>query len=171
MVSHGGRICLVLGLILLAGCASQPRQAGKIERISPEALAQLMPPPQPNLTLDEIVVLSKQGVPAEQIIQKIRDTHSSYAMTPSEAVKYHAQGVDAQVLDEIQRIKEQRERDAVADEINKREQQHQEQTAKLKRQRLMQPYYYDPFYDPFFDPYWGWRVRPGVGAGWRYWRR
>lgn len=160
---------IALLTLILSACASQPHQPPTIDRISPEALEKLLPPPQPNVTLDEIVTLSKQGVPAEQIIQKIRETHSSYALSPSDYVRYHNEGVDTKVLDEIQRIKEQRERDAVADEINKREQQHQEQEAKLKRLRLMQPYYYDPFYDPFFDPYWGWRVRPGFG--WRYWRR
>ena len=93
-------------LILLAGCASAPAQNlqiqhPQIQRISPEELERIMPKPVPNLTLDEIIRLSKQGMTAEQIIEKIKASNSRYDLTPSQSVELSKQGVDAKVLDYI----------------------------------------------------------------------
>ena len=49
-------------LVLLSACASTPPQEPQIQRISPEELERIMPKPVPNLSLDEIVRLSKYAV-------------------------------------------------------------------------------------------------------------
>ena len=51
------------GLLLLAGCATNGVQEPQIKRISQEELERIMPKPTPNLTLDEIVKLSKAKTP------------------------------------------------------------------------------------------------------------
>src|SRR5665647_596722 len=96
-------------LILLSGCATTKtqQQEPQVERISPEELERIMPKPAPNLTLDEITQLSKQGMTAEQIIEKIKDSNSRYDLTPSQAVELSKQGVDAKVLDYIYASREQ----------------------------------------------------------------
>ena len=75
------------GLVaLLAGCASSPMQEPQIQRISPAELERIMPKPVPNLTLDEIVKMSKAGTAPQTIIDKIKETNSRYDLTPSESL-------------------------------------------------------------------------------------
>lgn len=163
-------IILMSGLlILLSGCATNMAREPQIERISPEELERIMPKPVPNLTLDEIVKLSKAGTPPEQIIEKIKTTNSRYDLTPSESLNLSKQGVNAKVLDHIHAAHEQAIRDGFADEINKREKQ-----KRLEQERLRRDY--EQRYQPFYDPFWygygfgpSWRHR-WYGPGFRYYR-
>lgn len=146
-------------LLLLAGCAGNPAQPPQIQRISAEELEQLLPQAKPNLTLEDIVAMSKQGVAPEVIIEKIRETGSSYDLTPSQGLDLARQGVNPKVLDHIHAARDQALRDGMADEVNARELKHQQEVEALKRQLLMQPWGYGPYwgYDPFwgpFPPYW-----------------
>lgn len=154
----------------LAGCASQPPQPVQIERISPEQLAALVPPPQSKLSLDEIVTMSKQGKSEADIIEAIKQSQSRYALTPSEILKWHQKGVPKGVLDYMQQANALAEQNAIADEINKREKARAEAEIKLKRERdmarlrSMDPWFYGP---GFYGGPWGYR--PYWGGGWRYW--
>ena len=146
-------------LVLVAGCASITEQVPQIQRISPEELERIMPKQVPNLSLDEIVQLSQAKVPAEQIIQKIKESQSQYALTPSQVLEMSKKGVDAKVLDFIQANHEQAIRDGFAEELNKRERTKLQEQQKLKREyQLRQPYY---------DPYWGYPY-PYYGPRFRY---
>lgn len=164
------RVTILSGmLMLLAACASTPQQAPQIQRISPEELERIIPKPEPNLSLDEIVKLSKSGVSPEQIIEKIKASNSGYDLTPSQAVALSKQGVDAKVLDYIHASREQALRDGFADEINKRERAHKAEQEKLRREyQLRSLPYYDPFWNYPYGPYWGYR--PFYGPGFRYYR-
>jgi valyl-tRNA synthetase len=162
---------MVLGtiLVLLTGCATTPVQTPQIQRISPEELERIMPKPVPNLTLDEIVQLSKQGMTAEQIIEKIKASNSRYDLTPSQSLELSKRGVDAKVLDYMYAAREQALREAFADEINQREKENEVALEKLKQDyqwRYQQ--YYDPFCGYGYSPYWRYRYRPfyGPGYGW-----
>ncbi len=160
----------MLGIILaiLAGCATTPRQEPLVERISPEELERIMPKPVPNLALDEIIKLSKQGIPAEQIIDKIKASNSRYELTPSQSVELSKQGVDTKVLDYIYASREQALREGFADEINKREKEKKLEQDRLKRE--LRSRYYDPFWGYGYSPYWGYRpyYGPGFGFGYRH---
>lgn len=159
---------LLLGAaLLLAGCATTPTQQPPVARISPEELERIMPKPVPNLSLDEIVSLSKANVPADQIIEKIKASNSHYDLTPSQAVDLSKRGVDGKVLDYIYQAREQAVREGFADEINKREKEKVLEQEKLKRELRLrsQPYYYDPFYGP--SPYW-YRRPPFYGPSMYY---
>lgn len=162
---------MVLGAILalLAGCAATPVQTPQIQRISPEELEHIMPKPVPNLTLEEIVQLSKQGMTAEQIIEKIKASNSRYDLTPAQSLELNKQGVDVKVLDYIYAAREHALREAFADEINQREKENEVALEKLKQDyqwRYQQ--YYDPFWGYGYSPYWRYRYRPfyGPGYGW-----
>jgi len=150
-----GMALLVL-LASMASCATRPPQEPQVQRISAEELERIMPKPVPNLTLDEIVQLSKQGATAEQIIEKIKASNSRYDLTPSQSLGLSKQGVDAKVLDYIYASREQALRDGFADEINKREKEKKLERDKLKRE-------YQSRYQPYYDPFWGYGYSP-------YWR-
>jgi hypothetical protein len=136
-------------LLLLSGCASTGRDVSaegpKIDRISPEQLARIIPPPVARLTLDDLVRLAKEGNSAEQIIAQIKATDSMYDLTPSQSVDLSHKGVDAKVLDYIHVSREAAVRNQLADEINRREQQKQTEVARLKNRMWQQQRYYDPF--------------------------
>jgi hypothetical protein len=143
-------LVLICGaLLLMSGCASTGRDASadgpKIDRISPEELARLIPPPVAKLTLDDLVRLTKEGNSAEQIITQIKATDSMYDLTPSQSVDLSHQGVDAKVLDYIHESREAAVRNQLADEINRREKQKQAEVARLKNRLWQQQRYYDPF--------------------------
>jgi hypothetical protein len=159
----------MLGMLLglLSACATTPEQAPQIQRISPEELERIMPKPIPNLSLDEIVKFSKDGVAPEQIIEKIKASNSRYELTPSQSVELNKQGVNAKVLDYIYSSREQALRDGFAEEINKREKARKEEQEKLQREYELRsvPYYYDPFWGPY------WAYPPYYGPNFRYYRR
>ncbi len=161
-------IWILIGAALsITGCATTPMQQPPVARISPEELERIMPKPVPNLSLDEIIALSKANTPAEQIIEKIKVSNSHHDLTPSQAVDLSKRGVDGKVLDYIYQAREQALRDGFADEINKREKDKVLEQEKLKRELRMrsQPYYYDPFYGP--SPYWN-RRPPFYGPSMYY---
>lgn len=166
---------LMFGMLLLSGCATQGQQASQIDRISEAELARIMPKPVATLSLDDIVKLTKDGATADQVIEKIKVSGSSYDLTPSQSVTLSKQGVDNKVLDYIHVSREQAVKNSVADEINKREKIKRTELEKLKRQQRL---FYDPFcwhYPYGFYPYGGYYghrfgSRYGWGAGFgRYW--
>jgi hypothetical protein len=160
---------LALGL---AGCATTPapdERGIKIERLTPEELARLLPKPDPKLPPEDLVRMSKEGLPPQDIIARIKQTGSRYALSASQVIELHGQGVSNEVLDYIQTAREQELRDRIADEINQREQRHAEQ---LRREQTLRrnSYNYDPWwpgYSGYGGPY-GYPFRPYGGF---YWRR
>lgn len=151
--------CYGVALILmLTACAGQPMHEAKIDRLTPEALAQLSPPRPPALHLEEIVKLTQQAVSADDIIAKIKASNSQYDLSASQIVDLSQQGVDVKVLDFIQTAREKARLNHIADEISKREQVHQEAQAKLKQ--AAERNQDDPFYDPRYHPFYGYGFSP-----------
>lgn len=155
-------IIFILGAALLSGCATTGTQENthrniSIERISPEELEKLIPQPVPNLPLSELVELSKSGVSADELIDKIKQSGTRYALTPSETIDLNKQGVDSKVLDYLYSAQQEALRDSFADEFNRREAEHRKQIDQLMQELLRRPYYYDPFWPaPYGHGYWGW---------------
>jgi hypothetical protein len=136
-------------ILLISGCATTAKDSSgegpRIDRISPEELARLIPPPVAKLTADDLVRLTKEGQSAKQIIVQIKATDSMYDLTPSQNVDLSHQGVDAKVLDYIHESREAAVRNQLADEINRREKQKQAEVARLENRLWQQQRYYDPF--------------------------
>ncbi len=61
------------------------------------------PPLPPPPTLDEIVRLSAAGVPADDIIQRMRAARAAYRLPASELARLHGEGVPDRVIDYMQR--------------------------------------------------------------------
>ena len=172
----------VLLFLLLSACASTPPQPAQIDRISAEQLSALVPAPQATLSLEEIVTLAKQGKSEDEIIVAIKQSQSRYALTPSQVLEWHAKGIPNAVLDYMQQANALAEQNAIADEINKRQQEAVNKQEKLKRERdaarlrAMDPWFYGPgFYGPGFYGYGSgfyggpWACRPFCGRfgyGW-----
>ena len=158
-------------LIFLTGCATTATQEPQIKRISAEELDRIMPKPIPNISLDELVSLSKI-TPPDELIAKLKAGNTQYDLTASQVVDLNKKGVDPKVLDYIHTARENAVRDGFADEINKREKQKQIEQQRLKRQYDSMRYY-DPFwgYGGYggYGPYWGRRpYGPGWGGSFRY---
>lgn len=75
-------IAALLCLALAAGCSGLQRR----------------PPP----TLDQVVQMSREGVPAERIIRELQETRAVYPLTGSQIVRLHDAGVPDSVLDYLQ---------------------------------------------------------------------
>ncbi|HEY5930877.1 MAG TPA: hypothetical protein VIU02_11265 [Burkholderiales bacterium] len=69
-------------ILALAGCAGMDRR----------------PPP----SLDQIVEMSKAGMPPEEIVRELQETRAVYPLTGSQLASLHEQGVPDQVLDYMQ---------------------------------------------------------------------
>lgn len=157
----------LLAVSLLAGCATngQPVKQVQIDRISAEQLAALAPPAVAALSLEEVAAQCKQGKTDAEVIAAIKASDSRYALSASEVLEWHQKGISKGVLDYIQQANTQALQNAIADEMNKREQARVENEQKLKRERDSARLYSDPwFYGPgygygFGRPYWGYGFR------------
>ena len=165
-----------LAAFILSGCASTGTQAGKVERITPEQLAKLIPPAVATISTDEIIADSKAGKSSEDIIAKIKNSNSRYELTSSQVLDLNKQGVGAKVLDYIQQSNELAKQNAIADEMNKREKEKVAAKKQLQRERTFNNnQYYDPFWGSSFGGYYGRGFYgPGligpIGPAGRYWR-
>ena len=158
-------IALSLTLILLTGCASTGSQQGKVERITPEQLAKILPPPVATVALSEIVADSNAGKTTDEIIAKIKTSKSRYELTTAQTLDLSKQGVDVKVLDYMRQSNELAKQNAIADEINKREQEKRSAQKQLQRERaLAQSYYNDYFDSPFYNPYYHYGFGPYYGS-------
>ena len=158
-------IAVSLTLILLAGCVSTGPQQSKVERITPEQLAKLLPPPVATVTLSEIVADSKAGKTTDEIIAKIKTSNSRYELTTAQTLDLSKQGVDVKVLDYMHQSNELAKQNAIADEMNKREQEKRSAQKQLQRERaLAQSYYNDYFDSPFYNPYYHYGYGPYYGS-------
>ena len=57
------------------------------------------PPSKPQVTVDQVVTMAKEGVPAEAVIEKMRDSNSVYPLSASKLLELKREGVPDQVLD------------------------------------------------------------------------
>jgi hypothetical protein len=54
------------------------------------------------VTVPEVVQMSKAGVPPETLLQKLRDSETTYRLTASQLIHLHEEGVPNAVLDYMQ---------------------------------------------------------------------
>jgi hypothetical protein len=145
-------LALMFSIAMLTGCASTGTRQSEVERITPEELAKILPPPVATVTLDEVVADSKAGKTSDEIIAKIKASQSRYELTPTQTLDLNKQGVDVKVLDYMHQSNELAKQNAIADELNKREQEKRAAQKMLQRQRSY-GYYGDPFYYPYYGYY------------------
>lgn len=99
-------IPMLLPPILLGGCATDMTQRDaignpQVARMSPEDLARSTPSPPAVPSKEDIVRMSRSGVPAAEIIERIKAGGGRYPLTPGDIDGLLARGVDQAVLDHL----------------------------------------------------------------------
>lgn len=163
MITSMKTALLPLACLLIAGCAStigERDQYGnpRLERLSPDAAAVQRPPRR--LTLDDIVLMSRQGANADQIIERMRATGTRFDMNPEQRAELQRRGVGQPIVDALVAAEAQaQETDRLTAQADRDAQQ---------RDDYYRRYYYNYYSPYYYDSYWGW-PRPYVGYGWSNW--
>lgn len=89
---QGPALIFLTCVTLLSGCA---------------ALGFKQPEP---VTVGQVIEMSKEGVPAEAIVKKMRDSETVYRFTGAQLAKLHDLGIADEVLDYMQRTYIEEER-------------------------------------------------------------
>lgn len=71
-------------VLILQGCAGVPAEPPRIERISAEQMEAILPQPVAAMPLEQIVALSNLGVPAEELIGRIKTSGSRYRLSATQ---------------------------------------------------------------------------------------
>src|SRR5882724_1299676 len=58
--------------------------------------------PPPPVTVSEIIQMSKEGVPTDTLIERMRDSETVYRLTAAQLAELHEQGISDQVIDYMQ---------------------------------------------------------------------
>ena len=164
-MNYCSRHYLVLALaMVLQACASAPAGPPRIDRISAPELEAKLPQPAAALSLEQIVVLARQGTSAEEIIVRITASGSRYRLSASRIAELAEQGVPLKVLDHMVAAERTHIFDDMAAEAAQREKTCQERVARevqVCRNQMMTPMWF-PSQQPFihcFPP------RPGLPFG------
>lgn len=93
-------LAALAGLLLLSACATvtEPRI---IERLPDQEIKAPPPPPLPTLSHDDLVRLAKQGLAADSIIGRIKESRTRLRLSASEILSLKTQGVPLAVLDHL----------------------------------------------------------------------
>jgi hypothetical protein len=119
-------LCTLLAALALsfAGCST---------------LSNRPPPP----TLDELVQMSRDGVPADEIIRRLEQSHAVYRLSGSQLAKLHEQGLPEPVLDYLQQ--------SYIDSVRWQERMYYQD--RMWMGGCVGCYYYRPWPSPFYFPY------------------
>ena len=90
---QGAALTLLTCITLLSGCA-------------------ILAPSKPAVTVGEVIQMSKEGVPAQTIVQRMRDSETVYRLTAAQLAELHDLGVADPVLNYMQRSFIEAERSA-----------------------------------------------------------
>jgi len=82
---RGSASILLAGSSLLGGCAALGFEQAK-----------------PPVMVSEVILMSTEGVPAETIVKKMRDSKTVYRLTAAQLAYLHDQGVSDPVIDYMQ---------------------------------------------------------------------
>lgn len=154
---------LMLGLALIvAGCATAPEGA-RVERLTPEQLAALKPVPNPKVSLDEIVALTRAGTPPAAIIERLASTGTWHALSPQQIIALHKDGVDQAVIDHLAAAQERARQATLITQLADRDAKAAQDLARerARRQAMQQQ-----------QNNWNWGIGHGFGGpytqfGWR----
>ena len=150
--------------LILQGCADAPTAPPRIERLSAEKLEASLPQPAAAMPLEQIVALARLGLPAEELIGRIKESGSRYRLSASQIVELAGQGVPLAVLDHMVASERTRIFDDMAGEVERREKLCRDRSEQELRQcRAQIPMQWFPGQHPFMN------CLPPT-AGWPHWR-
>jgi hypothetical protein len=169
------KILLIIAFTSLAGCATvgaekAPQKVQKIDRLSEEQLAQILPTPVSQLSFEALVAMSQEGLPAQAVIGQLKETDTAYDLTPSQMLDLNQKGVDIKVLDYLHESRMNTLRNKLTDVVSERDKKKNNQITLLKRELRFQSMMADPFCRSGFPrvyPY-GINGRIRLGNPWYY---
>ncbi len=142
LIATSRRLGMMLALALVvAGCATAPEGA-RVERLTPEQLAALKPVPNPKVSLDEIVALSRTGSLPAAIIERLASTGTWHALSPQQIIELNKQGVDRSVIDHLAAAEERAHQATLITQLTDRDAKAAQDLARerAQRQALQQRY-------------------------------
>lgn len=163
---------IILSLLSLVGCASvqEKPQAQVIDRLTEEQLASMMPKPVSQLNYESLLALAKSGSTPAQMIEKLKETDTSFDLTPQQVLSLHKSGIDVSVLEYLHTSRQKATQNNIANTVAEHDKTKNEEIQLLKK-RLQQERMNSSFGDPFCRfgyPYpfgWGPGFRSGIGWG------
>lgn len=169
MVKHCFILLSILGLV---GCASvqEKPQAQVIDRLSVSELASMMPKPVSQLNYESLLALAKSDLTPGQMIEKLKETDTSFDLTPQQVLSLHKAGIDVSVLEYLHTSRQKATQNNIANTVAEHDKTKNDEIATLKKQ-LQRERMNNSFVDPFCRfgypyPYgWGPRLRSGIGIG------
>ena len=136
-------LLLGVSLVLISACATVP--SGRVvERLPESAPAAPVPPPLPPLTRADLSGLAAQGLSADSLIGRLRDSHTRLRLSASDVLTLKAQGLPLAVIDHLLDSDRQASADECTAQLLKKDEtlQQQVQQAELQgwqRCQLSQP--------------------------------
>lgn len=96
------RLCLAGLACVLFGCASpSPPAVGRIVDRLPPGTVQPAPPAQPKLSQQDLIVLARQGLDSDTLIQKIKDSGTRLRLNAAEIIALKTAGIPFAVIDHL----------------------------------------------------------------------
>lgn len=152
----------------LAGCATDVTQRDatgnpQVARLGAETLARSIPTPPAVPDGQDIVRMSAGGMPAAEIIERIKAGGGRYRLGPADIADLRARGVDPAVLDYLVAA------ERAAELTDRADREARAERAIAYRYGYPTPYYRDPYgyrYPWAVSPYLGYGYGPYGGSGW-----
>lgn len=147
----------LLLVLTLGGCATTPA-ARVVERLPPaEATA---PPPLPVLAQADLVRLAKQGLAAESIIGRIKESRTRLRLSASDVLSLKTQGVPLAVLDHLLDSDRLASADDCTAQINRRDEEARLAQQQVVQQAELMGWQRCQLNYPMMMPFPGWRPFP-----------
>ena len=125
--------CLLLPLLLSAGCATLPDATAtpRLARLTPETMthpARVVP----RLVLDDLLVMASSGAGPDAIVARLRQSGARFDLTPAQILDLHKRGLPLPVLHAIHEDREKALRADLAQSLVEREQQCSSEIAQVR---------------------------------------
>lgn len=107
----------LLVTILLGACATNESKPGRVvERLPPTAVTV---PALPKLGMDDLVRLAREGLPAESIIARLKESQTRLRLSAGDVLSLKGQGVPLPVIDHLLDSDRQAALDECSERINR----------------------------------------------------
>ena len=147
---------LLASALLLNGCAT-PEPARIVERLPTAEAAAPPPPPLPPLTQPELIRLAKQGLSAESIFARIKESRTRIRLSATDVLSLKTQGLPMAVLDYLLDSDRLATADDCSAQINRRDEEARATLQKAVQQAELLGWQHCQLTYPMFP---GWRAFP-----------
>lgn len=105
--------------VCLAACATTENKSGRVVERLPAEATQSVTPALPKLSLQDISRLAREGLAAESIIGRLKESHTRLRLSATDVLNLKAQGVPLAVMDYLLDSDRQAALDECSERINR----------------------------------------------------